>query len=116
MHAGTKAPQPTDGYTTNFSTKIHLRPSAMDVALSTLSANGQIVIPAAIRRRLGLSEGTKFLIIEEGGSLVLKPLGQDVLEEEFASVLARLHRAFEAAGVAREDASGEVEAHRSGTG
>lgn len=115
MEGETEAARPTDGPTIRFSTKRHLRPSPMDVALSTLSANGQIVIPADIRRRLGLAEGTKFLIIEEGGNLVLKPLGQEVLEEEFASVLDRLHRAFEEAGVAREDAAGEVEAHRSET-
>lgn len=115
MHGHADTAHPADTHTIGFSTKMYLRPSVMDVALSTLSANGQIVIPADIRRRLGLGAGTKVLIIEEGGSLVLKPLGREVLEEEFASVLARLHRAFEEAGVARSDVEAEIEDHRSGT-
>lgn len=84
----------------------------MDVATSTISSNGQIVIPADIRRRLGITEGTKFLILEDGGDLVLKPLQEEDLEETFESTLARLHEAFEEAGVTPAEAAAEVEDHR----
>lgn len=83
--------------------------------MSTVSSNGQIVIPAEIRRRLGISEGTKLLILEEGGDLVLKPLREEDLEETFASTLDRLHRAFEEAGLSREEVDEEVQAHRGET-
>lgn len=84
----------------------------MDVAMSTISANGQIVIPADIRRRLGLEEGTKFLILEEGGDLVLKPLHPEDVEETFAAVVERLHAAFEAAGLDQDVVEEELADHR----
>jgi antitoxin PrlF len=35
----------------------------------TVSEKGQVVIPASIRRRLGITPGSKLEFIEEGGSL-----------------------------------------------
>ncbi|MGP8323897.1 MAG: AbrB/MazE/SpoVT family DNA-binding domain-containing protein [Methanosarcinaceae archaeon] len=35
----------------------------------TLSAKGQVVIPARIRRKFGLTKGTKLKIIEEEGHI-----------------------------------------------
>jgi AbrB family looped-hinge helix DNA binding protein len=44
----------------------------MDVAITTMSSKGQVVIPASMRA--DLPEGEKLLIIREGGRIVLKPL------------------------------------------
>ena len=38
-----------------------------------LSAKGQIVIPARIRRELGLSEGDRLFIERRQGEVILKP-------------------------------------------
>jgi len=40
---------------------------------TTLSSNGQIVIPLKIRKRLGLSEGTVISYTIEDGKIVLDP-------------------------------------------
>ncbi len=43
-------------------------------------AGGKIVIPAALRRELGLKEGDRLVVQREGGTLVLKPFSE-VLRE-----------------------------------
>lgn len=91
-------------------------PVARDRVRDAMRAVGDAGRPAVMRRRLGIEPGTKFLIIEEGGGLVLKPLRPEDLEEEFASVLDRLQEAFAAAGLDRAEVERELEAHRSGTG
>ena len=46
-----------------------------------LSSKGQVVLPLAIRRRLHLSSGSKFAVVGEGDTVILKkivlpPLGE----------------------------------------
>jgi AbrB family looped-hinge helix DNA binding protein len=40
---------------------------------AVISSKGQIVIPAALRKRYRLQEGTTVVFQEEGGRLVLEP-------------------------------------------
>lgn len=40
----------------------------------TVSSKGQIVIPASIRRRLGIKQGTRILIEEKDNKIILKPI------------------------------------------
>ena len=42
---------------------------------TTLSSKGQVVLPAAARRRLGLKSGAKFACRVEGNRIVLTPAG-----------------------------------------
>lgn len=46
----------------------------MSIELTRLSEKGQVVIPNEIRKRMKLKEGTRFLIVEVGDSLVLRKL------------------------------------------
>ena len=43
-----------------------------------LSSNGQIVIPRKIRASMGLKPGTKFLVSENVGEIILKPIKDDI--------------------------------------
>lgn len=54
----------------------------MDVA--TISANGQITLPADVRRRLGLGPGDKVVFIEneEGDTVVVRPSVAALLEAQ----------------------------------
>lgn len=56
----------------------------MDVA--TISANGQITLPADVRRRLGLGPGDKVVFIEneEGDTVVVRPSVAALLEAQRA--------------------------------
>jgi AbrB family looped-hinge helix DNA binding protein len=51
----------------------------MDMAASTLTTKGQLVIPKAIRDRLKLEPGDRLdFIVQEDGDLVLRPVAVDV--------------------------------------
>ena len=45
--------------------------------LKTLSSKGQLVLPAAYRRKMGLSAGSSIRIREDGGYLILEPVKLD---------------------------------------
>ncbi len=46
----------------------------MDTIKSTVTSKGQVVIPAAFRRQLGIRKGTKVSFSQEGGRLILQPV------------------------------------------
>jgi AbrB family looped-hinge helix DNA binding protein len=45
------------------------------------NAKGQIVIPAILRRKYGIKEGTKIIISDNGNSIVLKPITEEYLKK-----------------------------------
>ena len=47
-----------------------------------VNAKGQIVIPAALRRKYGITEGAKIILIDNGDSIVLKkPVTEEYLKK-----------------------------------
>jgi AbrB family looped-hinge helix DNA binding protein len=44
---------------------------------SQATVKGQVVIPARIRRRLEIKKGTRFLVEEKEGSVILTPLNRN---------------------------------------
>jgi len=50
-----------------------------------LSSNGQIVIPRKIRASMGLNAGAKFLVSENAGEIVLKPI-EDTISQGSADL------------------------------
>lgn len=61
--------------------------------LAKISANGQITVPAEIRRLLGLKSGDKILFFQ-------KPNGEVVINNASAQAIYKAQKAF--AGVAEE--------------
>jgi AbrB family looped-hinge helix DNA binding protein len=45
------------------------------------NAKGQIVIPAILRRKYGIKEDTRIVIIDNGNSIVLKPITEEYLKK-----------------------------------
>ncbi len=45
-----------------------------------VTTKGQIVIPAIIRRRLGIKKGTRLHVEERDGQIVLRPLTRDYFQ------------------------------------
>ncbi len=41
---------------------------------------GQIVIPASLRRKYGIREGTKILVYDDGERIILKPVSKQYLK------------------------------------
>ena len=46
----------------------------MKAETATVTSKGQVVIPARLRRRLGIRKGTKVHFIEDGDRLILQPV------------------------------------------
>ncbi len=40
----------------------------------TFTTKGQLVIPAPIRRKLGITEGTRATVREDGGKIIIHPV------------------------------------------
>ncbi len=54
----------------------------MEVSLTKLSPNGQVVIPSEIRKEAGLTSSTKFLVFNEGGNILLKQIRTESLKKD----------------------------------
>lgn len=82
--------------------------------LAKITSKGQVTIPIAIRRKLGVKEGDKLLFVEDGGKIYLVNSSLEALKE--------IQKAFQ--GVAQElgiqdeqdvvDMVDEIRAERSG--
>jgi AbrB family looped-hinge helix DNA binding protein len=46
-----------------------------------VAVKGQIVIPAELRKRYHITKGTRVMIIERDGEIILKPLLSNPIEE-----------------------------------
>ena len=44
-----------------------------------VTVKGQIVIPASLRRKYGIKNGTKIIVIDNGDSISLKPVTEQYL-------------------------------------
>ena len=51
-----------------------IRIGDMNMKTATLSVKGQIVVPAKIRKRLGLKKGSKVTILEEPDGFTVRPV------------------------------------------
>ena len=58
------------------------------VTTTRLSSKGQIVIPDAIRRRLGLEPGVEFVVLGENDTIVLKRIRTPAMHD-FDTIVAR---------------------------
>ena len=71
-------------------------------ATTKLSTKGQVVIPEAIRERLGLEAGVQFVVVAEGDVVVLKVLKPPKMAD-FKALLDEAQESAEAAGLSSED-------------
>ena len=45
---------------------------AMDYEITRVSSKGQVVIPAGLRKKIGLTRGSKILLLAEGPNLLMR--------------------------------------------
>jgi AbrB family looped-hinge helix DNA binding protein len=38
------------------------------------TSKGQVVIPAELRKKYGITPGTRFIVIDDGENIILKPI------------------------------------------
>lgn len=51
----------------------------MKTETATVTSKGQLVIPARLRRRLGIRRGTRIAITEDNGRLILQPVTREFI-------------------------------------
>lgn len=73
----------------------------MATDVTTLSANGQVVIPKKIRDKLGLRPGEELIAMEVEGAIVLAPAKSQAIRAEFEAIMAAFDERLgeEAAGL-----------------
>ena len=66
----------------------------MEVAITKMSENGQVVIPVEVRRDAGIKPSTKFLVFNEGGNILLKVIRKETLAKDM-HLLERIEKSEE---------------------
>jgi len=54
----------------------------MEVAITKISQNGQVVIPSGVRRDAGIKPSTQFLVFNEDGNILLKQIKKESLRND----------------------------------
>ena len=54
----------------------------MEVALTKISQNGQVVIPSEVRKDAGIKPSTQFLVFNEDGNILLKQIKKESLRSD----------------------------------
>ena len=78
-----------------------------------MSSKGQVVIPEAIRKRLGLEPGDQFVVVASKDAVILKAIATPKMAE-FDELLADARRQARRAGLKRSDIADAVAATRRG--
>ncbi|MBM4043044.1 MAG: AbrB/MazE/SpoVT family DNA-binding domain-containing protein [Planctomycetes bacterium] len=77
------------------------------VATTHMSSRGQVVIPEAVRKRLGLKEGAQFVVLGRKDVVVLKALGPPSMAE-FDDLIAEARRQAGRAGIKRSETAAAI--------
>ena len=68
------------------------------VETTRMSSKGQVVIPEAVRHRLGLKTGAQFVVMGDRDVVILKTIAAPA-RNEFAAMAARVRRQAREAGL-----------------
>ncbi|PTL36160.1 hypothetical protein CLG94_05730 [Candidatus Methylomirabilis limnetica] len=72
------------------------------VATTKMSSRGQVVIPEGIRKRLGFTTGSQFVVIGEEDTVILKAISAPTLAD-FDELVSEARRQARQAGMKRSD-------------
>ncbi len=72
------------------------------VATTKMSSKGQVVIPEGIRKRLGLTTGSQFVVVGEKDTVILKTISTPTLAD-FDELVSEARRQARQAGMKRSD-------------
>lgn len=82
----------------------------MEVEITTMSKNGQVVIPADIRKEAGLKPSVKFLVFNAEDTICLKRIKKDELLDDLELIrrLEKSEKEFEKHGGIEADTNMSV--------
>jgi len=74
----------------------------MQVEVASVSTKGQVVIPGPIRKSLGITSGSKLVVMTDGENVLMKPIHPPRMES-FDGLLEESRKAAAEAGLTPED-------------
>ena len=77
------------------------------VETTRMSSKGQVVIPEAVRNRLGIAAGTRFVVMGEGDVVILKTIAPAAMSD-FDGIIKRARRQARVAGMKPGDVGAAV--------
>ncbi len=84
----------------------------MEVSITKMSSNGQIVISSDIRKALGLSPGDKFLVIGEENGILLRSLKKEDIKKELEMLLSEIGEEMEKGDITKDEVEKEIKNYR----
>lgn len=78
-----------------------------NLATTKMSSKGQVVIPEAIRKTLGLENGCQFMVLGEKDAVILKTITAPS-KKEFSGLLAKARKAAKKAGLQPKDIASAI--------
>ena len=82
-----------------------------EVATTKMSSKGQVVIAEEIRKRLRLKAGSRFVVVAEKDTVILKAISPPSMGE-FDELIAKARKQARRAGMKRSDISAAVKKSR----
>ena len=82
-----------------------------EIATTKMSSKGQVVIPEAIRKKLNLKPGARFVVVGEKDALILKTITAPNMDH-FDDLVSEARRQARRAGLKRRDITEAVRAVR----
>ncbi len=83
-----------------------------EVDVVTVSSRGQVSIPVEVRRKIGLEEGEKLLVVSQDDNILLKKVDESFVEKSVEDILKPMQKEAEKAGLSDEDAEELIDEHR----
>ena len=75
-----------------------------EVTTARMSSKGQVVIPEDIRKKLGLTTGSQFIVIGEDDLVIMKTIARPSMRD-FDTLTRRARKQARSAGMTRSDVS-----------
>lgn len=78
------------------------------IDVTSMSSRGQVVIPQRLRDKLGLTEGEKFIVMGEDGTLILKKIDRPSKEDlikKLDALTEKTKNKVEKSGIKEKDVS-----------
>jgi len=82
-----------------------------EIATTKMSSKGQVVIPEAIRKKLNIKSGARFVVVGDKDALILKIITTPDMDQ-FDDLLADARRQAKRVGLTRKDISAAIKSVR----
>ena len=81
------------------------------LATARMSSKGQVVIPEAVRNKLGLTAGSQFVVVGENDVVIMKTITQPSMRD-FDALIKKARQQARSAGMTKTDVAKAIRSVR----